>query len=191
MSCGIKIKSIKKVKTEPTPVFDISVDKNHNFILKDGCVVHNCKPYQYFRSTVYEERFEMYDSQLLTDELIGLERDNNSGKIDHSQAGINSKDTADAVCGAMWNASQHADEYAFEYGEDIEEMVSVSSSANYNANVKQINVDFEEELKRVLDPLQGIVRDEKSNSQTVFKDFGFGKAQPLESQYIHQGIIVF
>lgn len=89
MSCGIKIKSIKKIKTKPIPVFDISVEKNHNFILKDGCVVHNCKPYQYLKSTIYEERMEMYENVLLTEELIGLERNNNSGKIDHTPSGIN------------------------------------------------------------------------------------------------------
>lgn len=149
-----------------------------------------CKTYQYFRSTIYEERLEIYDSQLLTEELIGLERDNNNGKIDHSAAGINSKDMADAVCGSIWNASQNAEQFAFEYGEDIEEMVNVSSSGSEELDRKQINVDFEEELKRVLDPMKNFVK-ENSTPKTTFMDFGFGKAQPLESQYIHQGIIVF
>jgi hypothetical protein len=147
-----------------------------------------CKPYQYFRSTIYEERIEMYNSNLLTDELLGLERDNNNGKIDHSAAGINSKDTADAVCGALWNASQHAEEFAFEYGEDLEEMVNVSSSMNSQLERQQINVEFEEELKKVFDTFgQSIAK----NNDNQFKDFGFGKAQPLSSQFVNQGIIVF
>ena len=53
-----------------------------------------CKPYQYFRNTIYEQRVTIYKTVLLKEELIGLERDNNSGKIDHSSNGINSKDSA-------------------------------------------------------------------------------------------------
>ena len=48
-----------------------------------------CLPYQYFKSTIYEERIEMYDSVLLTEEILGLERSSSSGKVDHSPNGIN------------------------------------------------------------------------------------------------------
>ena len=77
------------------------------------------------KSTIYEERVEMYEAPLLTEELIGLER-NNNGKIDHTPNGINSKDQADAFCGALFNASKHSEEYAYEYGDDIETTLSVS-----------------------------------------------------------------
>lgn len=70
---------------------------NYSIISVDRCQDRVCLPYQYLKSTIYEQRIEMYDSKLLTDELIGLERDGN-GKIDHSPSGINSKDTADALC---------------------------------------------------------------------------------------------
>ena len=114
---------------------------------------HICKPYQYLKSTIYEERLEMYDSVLLTEELIGLERDNNSGKIDHSPRGINSKDCADALCGAIFNASKHAEEYAFDYGETIDSISEVSSSRDYESDRKQLSVDFEHELGRLFDPM--------------------------------------
>ena len=114
---------------------------------------HICKPYQYLKSTIYEERLEMYDSVLLTEELIGLERDNNSGKIDHSPSGINSKDCADALCGAIFNASKHAEEYAFDYGETIDSISEVSSSRDYESDRKQLSVDFEHELGRLFDPM--------------------------------------
>jgi hypothetical protein len=114
---------------------------------------HICKPYQYLKSTIYEERLEMYDSVLLTEELVGLERDNNSGKIDHSPSGINSKDCADAVCGAIFNASKHAEEYAFDYGETIDSISEVSSSRDYESDRKQLSVDFEHELGRLFDPM--------------------------------------
>jgi len=85
---------------------------------------------------------------LLTDEIIGLVRDGN-GKIDHSPSGINSKDTADAVCGSLYNASQHAEEYAFDYGEDLDliKKANDASSAMSLENKKQIVLDMEEELK--------------------------------------------
>ena len=149
---------------------------------------HICKPYQYFRSTIYEERIEMYDSSLLTDELIGLERDNNSGKIDHSQAGINSKDTADAVCGAIWNASQNAEQFAFEYGEDIETTIEVSSgSGEYDR--RQINIDFEQELMKTFG---GELEQKISNKNESFLDFGMGKATAqFNSNYVSNGIIAW
>lgn len=121
-----RIKSIKKINLKkPLPVYDISVRDNNNFALSSGLIVHNCQPYQMLKSTIYEERVEMYEAPLLTEELVGLER-NNNGKIDHTSNGINSKDQADAFCGALFNASKHAEEYAFEYGDDIETTLSVS-----------------------------------------------------------------
>ena len=149
---------------------------------------HICKPYQYFRSTIYEERIQMYDSELLTEELIGLERDNNSGKIDHSQAGINSKDTADAVCGAIWNASQNAEQFAFEYGEDIETTIEVSSGSN-EYDKKQITLDFEQELMKTF----GSDVEKKVVSQDgQFMDFGMGRATTqFNSNYVANGIITW
>lgn len=146
---------------------------------------HICKPYQYFRSTIYEERIEMYDSELLTDELIGLERDNNSGKIDHSQAGINSKDTADAVCGAIWNASQNAEQFAFEYGEDIETTIEVSSSTN-GVDRNQINVEFEQELMKTMGSSI-----ERAATNGGFMDFGMGSATTnYNANYLSNGIVI-
>ena len=142
-----------------------------------------CKPYQYFRSTIYEERLEMYDSELLTEELIGLERDNNSGKVDHSPTGINSKDCADAVCGSVWNASQNAEQFAFDYGEDIENTLAVSTTNN-DSTATQITLDFENELKKVFDGLS-------TSDRAKQLDFGFGPAVPASSEFVSQGIMIW
>lgn len=144
-----------------------------------------CKPYQYLRSTIYEERIEFYQSTLLKEELIGLERDNNSGKIDHSPSSINSKDSADAVCGSLYNASLHADEFSIEYGEDIATLVSVASSSS-NQTQEQITVDFENELKNLFRPQKTIP---KQNSKDL--DFGFGPSVPVSSGFISDGIMVW
>lgn len=123
---------------------------NTEIISVDRVTDKICKPYQYFKSTIYEQRIEMYDSTLLTEELLGLERNNNSGKIDHSPSGINSKDSADAVCGALWNASNHAEEFDFEFGDRIESMLDTSSLGMSKENQqRQFVIDFEEELKKV------------------------------------------
>lgn len=122
----------------------ISVDR-----VKDG----KCEPYQVFKSAIYEERIEIYPTKLLTEEIIGLVRDSN-GKIDHTPASVNSKDIADATCGAIYNASQHAEEYAYDHGEDLN-LIEETNTQTLQANAlkNQMTVDFEQELQRVFNPI--------------------------------------
>ena len=149
-----------------------------------------CIPYQVLKSAIYEERVKMYEAPLLTEELIGLERDNN-GKIDHTPAGINSKDQADGFCGALYSASKHAEEYAFEFGDDIETVISVSQNNTLDKN--QIIVDFEKELQQIANPFNTPNKNQKlSNNNSSFIDFGLGAAKPLMSDpfYMMNGIIL-
>lgn len=142
-----------------------------------------CLPYQFFKNVIYEKRIEMYDSNLLTEEIIGLERNNNTGKVDHTPlgGGINSKDQSDAVCGALWNASKHIEEFNFEFGETLDTIVDVSTSGlSPQAQKQQVILDFEEELKRA-----------KINDDSHFMDFGFGKRGDLNiDNYLMNGIII-
>lgn len=142
---------------------------------------HICLPYQYVKSAIYEQRLLIPNkgTTLLTEEFLGLERNNNNGKIDHSPQSINSKDSADAVTGACYTASQHAEEYAFDYGEDLATVIQVSGQTNQG---NQMIVDFENEMKNALNPV----------SKNQFQDFGLGKAQPLTSMsYLSDGIIIW
>ena len=141
-----------------------------------------CLPYQFLKSVIYEKRIEMYDSVLLTEEIIGLERNNNNGKVDHSPTGVNSKDQSDGVCGALWNASKHVEEFNFEFGETLDTIVDVSSTVS-NKNVKQqVILDFEDELRRAA---------AAANKQDYFMDFGFGKRGDLNTDmYLMDGIII-
>lgn len=144
---------------------------------------HICIPYQTLKSAIYEQRVEMYEAPFLTEELIGLER-NSNGKIDHSPSSINSKDTADAFCGALFNASKHAEEFAFYWGEDLDNTVSVSQ--DFNPIKQQITVDFEEELNKLFDPLKNKPKESES-----FLDFGLGKSTTnYNALYLSNGIIV-
>ena len=148
-----------------------------------------CDPYQYLKSTIYEERLVLYDKcDLLTKEWVSLER-TTSGKIDHPQNG--SKDQSDAVCGAIWNASQHAEEYAFEYGDDLESVLL--SNEDKDITREQITVDFEDELKRMFDPIAQKVAKQREQTQTKqqpsFMDFGLGAAQVYEPGLVEGGIL--
>lgn len=59
--------------------------------------------YLAFRSSLAEKRISMIKIQLLETELIRLERNNMTGKIDHPVG--ESKDMADSCAGAVYNAS--------------------------------------------------------------------------------------
>lgn len=99
-----------------------------------------CEPYHYFRSTIYEQRIEVYKTRLLTDEVVGLER-LSDGHIDHTSAGINSKDVSDAVCGSVYEASKHAEEFAYDFGEMADMLADVNTGSD------SVN-DLQSELNR-------------------------------------------
>ena len=103
------------------------------------------------------------------------------------------KDALDAVCGATFNASKHAEEYAYDYGESLELTTTVNKDASYDSNLQQIAIDFEQEMQKLLDPVQTAVAGmTDTKTKTVDPqgiDFGMGSAQPLS--YIADGIIVW
>lgn len=181
--------NIKGVSSDTFQSYDLlqqlqSRHFNTEIISVDRVSDRVCLPYQYFKSTIYEQRILMYDTKLLTEEIIGLQRDNNSGKIDHTPMGINSKDQSDAVCGALYNASKHGDEFDFEFGETLDTMIDVSME-DLDYSREQFTIDFEEELKRVSSDF-GSSLDNKDN----FMDFGLGKATTDFSIYALDGILI-
>ena len=122
-----------------------------------------CKPYHFFKSTIYEERIDMcgVGADLLTEEITDLERNNGTGRIDHPDGGMTgSKDISDAVCGAVWNASQHAEEFAYDYGETLGDTLSANTEQTA-ADQQQVLVDFQQEMQKMFDPMQ------KSSAKTV------------------------
>lgn len=144
-----------------------------------------CKPYQMLRSVIYEERIQLFNNKLLVEELIGLERNNNTGKLDHTSSGINSKDSCDSLCGSVWNASQHAEEFDFEYGDTLEALIDISSmpSTVLESDAQQMTVSFEEELMRVSNEFRADVvnktEEENNTNNSVSDDF-----------FIYEGIII-
>lgn len=148
-----------------------------------------CKPYQYLRSAIYERRFKMYRAARLFDEFVDIERNIDTGKIDHSPNGH--KDTLDAVCGATFEASKHAEEFVYNYGEDLEEMVQVSSATSSTEQVRQqMQLDFEAELQKITTP-ETIRRQQESSQPSPFIDFGNGAAQFPSGPIIGDGLIIW
>lgn len=143
-----------------------------------------CQPYQYLRSSIYEKRFAMYKSDRLFDEFVDIERNLETGKVDHPPNGH--KDVLDAVCGATFNASKNAEQYGFEYGEDLDTAMQVSQGTA-QTSMNQYTVDFEAELKRVFQ------KDDTDTSAEAKKlDFGMGPAISVDNgALISQGIMVW
>lgn len=83
--------------------------EQHGFIVDKISVDRTPDGYIALRSILLEERILMLDVEKLKDELIGLQRDSFSGKIDHSSEVVG-KDMADGLCGAIWNSMLNAQE---------------------------------------------------------------------------------
>lgn len=114
---------------------------------------HVCKPYQFLKSVIDERRLDMYESMTLVEEIVNLERNINTGKVDHP-AGFR-KDVCDALCGSIFTASKYAEEYAYTYGENIEQLLGINEDKDITEmNQTQMSIALEEELKRINDTIQ-------------------------------------
>lgn len=122
-----------------------------------------CLPYAYLKSAIYDRRLEVYKNcDFLTEEVLGLERESD-GHINHPENGSKgSKDAIDAVTGALFNASQNADEMGYNYGEDYAAMFT----ANRETSSQQMTVDFTEQLKQV-DPVHQHMEKEKPKDTVI------------------------
>ena len=111
---------------------------------------HQCEPYAYFKSAIYEHKVVMYSKcDLLTEEIVNLERESD-GHINHPENGqYGSKDQCDGFCGALWNASKYAEEYAYNYGENLEASIEATMLGVSDISRKsEMIANFQEELAR-------------------------------------------
>lgn len=122
-SKDINFKVTSVVKTSRIDdVFDIEVPMYSNFCLASGVIVHNSRdslqifrdkgyeadllsvdkttePYDNLKRAILERRIKTNSNIILRDEILGLEKDEKTNKIDH---GINtSKDISDSVAGVV------------------------------------------------------------------------------------------
>jgi hypothetical protein len=165
---GFKIKGISTDSFQSVETGQDLTAKGYNYKQISVDRVENttniCRPYQYFRTSIYEKRVEIYDSRTLIDEITDLERNMNTGRIDHPDGGR--KDVCDAVCGAIFHASQYAEEFAYDYGENIEATISLNQEASYDSDMKQIAIDFELEMQKLLDPVITSVKNSNGGTQS-------------------------
>lgn len=139
----------------------ISVDKVSQDLI--------CHPYQYLRSVIYERRITMYKSNRVIEEMLDIERNMNTGKVDHTKNGH--KDILDAITASTWEASQHADEYAFDYGESVELMLQGNKAMTTESNQQQLQVAFEEELMKMFNPIENQIQQQnKEQERETSKD---------------------
>lgn len=105
--------------------------------------------YAAFRAAVNEQRFAMIKLPELTRELVDLERDNVTCKIDHPVNG--SKDLSDSLAGAVYKASLYKSDYLYQDSQfynmivevnkdtdefkDFEETLAASISVEANTNM--------------------------------------------------------
>lgn len=124
-----------------------------------------CRPYQYFRNCIYEQRVTCFYCEKLSDEVTDLERNINTGKVDHPDG--HSKDLCDAVCGSLYNASTYADQFAYDYGEVIDTIKETNMDMD-KMQRQQLTVDLEDELKSILQPasIKQQIQEEKKDSQS-------------------------
>ena len=126
---------------------------------------HINKPYQYLKSTIYEQRIEMYRSERLFDEMVQIERSNETGKVDHPTNGH--KDALDAVCGSVFTASKYAEEFAFDYGENLQQIVEINEDKETNT-LEQMRLNFEEELRKLGPQINLPQKDSSSGGEPVY-----------------------
>ena len=191
---GFKIKGISTDSFQSVETGQDLTAKGYNYtqisVDRVESSTNICRPYQYFRTAIYEKRLEIYDSRTLIDEITDLERNINTGKIDHPDGGR--KDVCDAVCGAIFHASQYAEEFAYDYGESLEATTSVNSERAYSTDMQQVAIDFEMEMQKLLDPMQSTDSSRITTAnENTYMDFGMGKATPLPTSYISDGIIIW
>ncbi len=139
---------------------------------------HICVPYQFLKNVIYEQRLEIFEDNTLIEELVNLERDINTGKIDHP-SGFR-KDVSDALCGSLFTASKYAEEYAYNYGEDYDAFLGANETAiQKDENFKkQLLIDFEEELKN-MNPIQ-----QSNNTNT-------NKQNEEQQPFIMDGVVIW
>ena len=131
----------------------------------------SCLPYAFFKSAIYERHLQMYkDCQLLTEEIVSLER-LSDGHIDHPQNF--SKDQSDAVCGALFLASEFAEEYSYDYGENLDTSLDVNIENSDETKKRQMILEFQEELARLYADIaetDTIVDRQKQNEYRTYQD---------------------
>lgn len=114
-------------------------------------------PYLNLRSAILERRINLYDHSVLYRELSDLEYDRNKKKVDHPETTINnqpgSKDVADGICGAVYDASVYyaSKKGSKSYDQDKKVLRNIEALKKFNTMKKlQDNARDVEEIRWIV-----------------------------------------
>lgn len=151
---------------------------DHRFMMRDGTYVEaqhlqptdSLMPLGDARSVAKVERVglkaDVYDLEI---------EDNHNFALDAGVFVHNSKDQADAVVGALYDASLHVDDYAYDYGEDFDVMMGVDKDAVSESEMKkQITVDFEEALRNSRPILSSRTKEDEERERKEWEERNAG-----------------
>ncbi|MBL6931604.1 MAG: hypothetical protein ISR45_01555 [Rhodospirillales bacterium] len=77
------------------------------FIVGQRSMDRTPEPYEWLKAALYDQRVSIPDHETLRTELISLEVDSKTEKVDHPPTG--SKDLADALAGVVYGLSMRRD----------------------------------------------------------------------------------
>lgn len=91
--------------------------------------------YMYLKASINEKRISILQIPELETELINLEQNNMSGKVDHNVH--NTKDLSDSLCGALFNASKFSDLFSLSVVDNFGTMMSINEERDISADYKE------------------------------------------------------
>ena len=129
-----------------------------------------------------QKKYELLNHKVVKIEFISKKadvydievQDNHNFALDCGIFVHNSKDKSDAVCGALYTASQHAEEFAYRYGETEAARLTLEvNDAGSMDDLSQLTVSFEEELKKISGMFNAASKNIKENpfSEKATEDY--------------------
>lgn len=95
--------------------------------------------YMYLKASLNERRISMLDIPELEKEVINLERNNMTGKIDHPPVSAGgSKDISDSLAGALFNASQISDRSSLYHYDDLTTIADSNEKEVYSSDQDRV-----------------------------------------------------
>lgn len=126
--------------------------------------------YNTLKSGLVDKRIEMIYLKELIEEMINLERDNFTGKVDHPRT--SSKDEADSLAGAIYGASKYKSDYVYYYGEDMD--LTMELSGGLKDDKQQVMIDLVNSMKKSLEQPKSkdIIKPPAPVNQDIDDEFG-------------------
>lgn len=151
---------------------------DHRFMMRDGTYVEAqyLKPMDPLMPLGDARSVSKVEKVAFKEDVYDLEiEDNHNFALDAGVFVHNSKDQADAVVGALYDASLHVDDYSYDYGEDFDVMMGVDKDALSESEVKkQITVDFEEALKNSRPILSSRTKEDEERERKEWEERNAG-----------------